>query len=118
MVRWIRFLIAIALGLGFGLAYGWFLSPARSTGTSMDTLRIDYRTDVVLMIAEAYQNDQDLELAVRRLAIIGSNPPETMTEESIQFARKAGYTEPDISRIQSLLSALQTQPPPPGIPTP
>jgi hypothetical protein len=114
MTRWIRFLFAIMIGVGLGLAYGWFARPAHSVDTSPDTLRIDYKTDFVLMVAEAYQYEQDSELALRRLAVLGDTPPLEMIGQSIQFAQKAGYTEPDIARMRALLSALQTQVPSQG----
>ncbi len=108
MARWIRFFIAILFGLGLGLAYGWFFNPTHTTGTSPDTLRIDYKTDYVLMVAEAFQDAGNPQLAVQRLSVLGEPQPAAMVEQAIQFAQKAGYTEPDIARMQALLSALQT----------
>jgi hypothetical protein len=118
MTRWIRFLFAIMIGTGLGLAYGWLVSPAQFVDTSPETLRIDYKTDYVLMVAEAYQNEQDSDLALRRLAVLGDIPPLEMIGQSIQFAQKAGYTEPDIARMRALLSALQTRIPSQGIGSP
>jgi len=114
MGRWIRFLFAILLGVGLGLAYGWFLNPATGVETSLDALRVDYKTDFVLMVAETYQDEGDMSLAARRLALLGEMSPEASVTQAIEFAQKAGYTEPDISRIQALLSAIQTQPPAQG----
>jgi hypothetical protein len=108
MARWFRFLIAILIGVGLGLAYGWFIAPVRSVDNTPDKLRIDYKTDFVLMVAEAYQNEEDPGLAARRLATLGEKSPVILVEEALQFAQKAGYSEPDISRMQALLSALQT----------
>jgi len=107
MARWIRFIIAILFGLALGLAYGWFISPVRYVDTSPDTLRIDYKTDYVLMVAEAYQNEKDLQPALRRLALLGNTPPVDLAAQAIQFAQKAGYNESDVARLQALMSALQ-----------
>ena len=114
MGRWIRFFFAILFGVGLGLAYGWFLNPAAGVETSLDALRIDYKTDFVLMVAESYQNEGDMSLAARRLALLGDSSQEAHITQAIEFALKAGYTEPDISRMQALLSAIQTQPPAQG----
>jgi len=107
MARWIRFLIAILVGAGLGLVYGWLINPVEYVETTPDTLRVDYRTDYVLMVAEAYQSEQDLDLAVRRLALLGDAPPAEINYQAILFAQKAGYTDADLERMQALLSSLQ-----------
>ena len=57
--RWILFIIAILAGAGLGLLYGWVINPVDYVDTAPDTLRIDYKTDFVLMVAEAYQGESD-----------------------------------------------------------
>jgi len=110
MARWFRFFIAIIFGLGLGLVYGWIINPVLSVDISPDTLRIDYKTDYVLMVAEAFQEEQDLPMAVRRLAVLGNIAPVQSVDQAIEFAQKSGYIEPDIGRMQALLSALQNLP--------
>jgi hypothetical protein len=100
MARWVRFLIAILVGLAIGLAYGWLISPVRYIDTSPTTLRIDYKTD--------YQSEKDRPQAVRRLGQLGTTSPVELVAQTIQFAQKAGYAEADITRMQALMSALQT----------
>lgn len=107
MSRWIRFLIAILFGVGLGLVYGWLINPIEYVDTTPDTLRVDYQTDYILMISEAYQGEGDLDWAVRRLAVLGDTPPIEMVYQAILFAEKAGYTDADLARMQSLMSALQ-----------
>ena len=107
MSRWIGFLIAILIGIGLGLLYGWVFNPIDYVDTSPDTLRIDYKTDYVLMVAEAYQGDENLELALERLALLGDISPEEMVYQAMVFAERAGYTDTDMSALQSLMTALQ-----------
>jgi hypothetical protein len=107
MARWFSFLIAIFIGLGIGLGYGWFINPVHSEGQSPDTLRIDYKADYVLMVAEAFLNEQDIEQAARRLAVLGDSPPAEQIQQAYQFAQKAGYNETDLERMQSLYRAMQ-----------
>lgn len=118
MGRWFRFIVAILIGLGLGLAYGWFINPPQNKDTTPDTLRIDYKTDYVLMVSEGYQKDNDIQNAVRQLEKLGVEPIDSMIEQAIEFARKAGYTEPDIARMQTLLSAMRTITPAQGGATP
>jgi hypothetical protein len=109
MQRWIRFFLAIAVGLAGGLFYGWLISPVEYVDTSPDTLRIDYKSDYVLMTAEAYSVDGDLALAARRLAQLGDAPPEEIVRQAVLFAEKQeGYLDADVTLMRALLTALQT----------
>lgn len=107
MSRWIGFFLAIAVGVGLGLLLGWVVSPVEYVDTAPNTLRIDYKTDYVLMVAEAYRGEGDLALALRRLALVSAAPPQEVVEQAISFARQAGYMDADLAQMQTLLSALQ-----------
>jgi hypothetical protein len=108
MSRWISFLIAIAIGAGLSLFYGWVLNPVDYVDTSPDTLRIDYKTDYILMVAESYSGDGDLQLATRRMASLGDDLPAEMILEAIKFAERAGYADADLQTLRMLQEALQT----------
>lgn len=108
MSRWIRFLIAIAIGAALGLFYGWAVSPVEYVDTSPASLRIDYKSDYVLMVAESYQLEEDLDLAVRRLALLGSDPPAETVRQALLFAERQGYTDADIALMRRLLRDLET----------
>lgn len=118
MGRWIRFTIAILIGAALGLAYGWLVSPVRYVDTSPDTLRVDYKTDYILMVAESYRSDDDLALAMRRLALLGDQPPNAMVLQAIEFAQEQGYNDADILRLQDLWNALQAAIQPDEVETP
>jgi hypothetical protein len=106
MSRWIKFLIAIAIGLALGLLYGWLISPVEYVDTSPDTLRADYRLDYVLMVAETYQAEQNLDLAARRLAMLGSESPAEVVAGALEAANQLGIPENDRILIQDLGAAL------------
>ncbi len=108
MSRWVKFLLAILVGLAAGLLYGWVISPVQYTDTSPNTLRVDYRADYVLMTAEVYHADQNLDAAARRLAMLGSDPPAQIAAQVLQFGLQTGYPVGDLQMIQDLTSALQT----------
>jgi hypothetical protein len=114
MPRWFPILIAAAIGIALGLVYGWVINPVQYTDITPDALRIDYRTDYVLMVAEAYQAEQDPALAAQRLAVLGSDPPSLITEEAYNFAQQTAYPTEDLALIQDLTVALQTWQPIPG----
>lgn len=107
MSRWIPILIAALLGLALGLVYGWRIDPVQYTDITPDVLRIDYRTDYVLMVAEAYHAEDDPALAAQRLAVFGSEPPAHIAEEAYDYARQSTYPAEDLTLIQELMVALQ-----------
>jgi len=71
-------------------------------------LRMDYKTDYVLMVAEAYRLENNLNLAARRLALLGTDTPDETVSKALEFARQIGYNESDIVLIQSLADGLRT----------
>jgi hypothetical protein len=108
MSRWFRFILAIMVGAVLGALYGWIISPVEYVETGLDSLKVDYKTDYVLMVAEAYHGDADLSLAARRLSLLGKEAPAETVRDALVFA-EAHYTEPDIDRIRSLYEALEAQ---------
>lgn len=74
--------------------------------TSPDTLSIDYKTDYVLMAAEAYQVEQYPEIAVQRLAVLGGDPIE-MVVQAILSAERNGYIDSDLALMREFSEALQ-----------
>ena len=73
--NWIRIIAAVVIGAIIGLIYGWSIDPVEYTDVTPGILRTDYRADYVLMVAEAYQTEQDSDSAARRLAIVSSEAP-------------------------------------------
>ncbi|MCJ7584757.1 MAG: hypothetical protein MUO30_08305 [Anaerolineales bacterium] len=114
MSRWIKFFIVIALGLAAGLVYGWVISPVEYTNTAPDTLRAFYRCDYVLMVAEVFHSDQNIDHAARRLGILGSEPPARIASQALEYARLANFPASDLALLQSLTAALQTWQPASG----
>lgn len=107
MPRWFPLLISVALGIALGLVYGWVLDPVEFTDTTPDTLRADYRADYVLMIAEAFQVEQDPDQAARRLALLGSQPPGDIAGDAVDQARLLGFDAADLAVMQELTTAMQ-----------
>jgi hypothetical protein len=111
-------LLTALAGLGFGLLYGWGIRPVEYYDTSPDSLRADYRTDYVLMVAEAYQADPDLARAQQRLAALGPARPLDMVTEAIEFAADHGFPRPDLERLAALSTSLREIAPTPEIGSP
>ena len=105
--RWLFVILALLVGLGIGLAYGWFVDPVDYFDLTPDTLRPDYKADYVLMTAEAYHVEQDPGLAARRLAIFGTKSPSAIAADGLDYARANGFADADIVLMQELVTALQ-----------
>lgn len=106
--RLILFILMIGLGIGLGLLYGWVINPVQYVDTSLQSLRADYKADYVLMVAEIYQADQDLNQAIQRLSLLGSEDHSQIISQSITTAGELGYTTGDIDRMSQLAQALRT----------
>lgn len=118
MGRWIRFFIAMAIGAAAAMFYGWKVNPVRYAETTPDTLRIDYKTDYVLMVAEAYHTEGDPDLAARRLVLISSDPPLKVVTNAVQDAKRIPLPAADQGLMQALEDALKKWSPVPGKATP
>ena len=105
--RWIFIVLALLAGIGIGLAYGWVIDPVDFFDLTPDTLRADYKSDFVLMVAEAYRAEQDPGLAARRLAIFGTQSPSAIASSGLTYARANGFSDADIALIQELVTAMQ-----------
>jgi len=99
--------VALVLGIALGLAYGWIVDPLRLSDTTPASLRADYRTDYVLMVAEAYHAQQDSEVARRQLAVFGGRSPAVICDQALQDARRASYSANDLGLLQELLRVMQ-----------
>ena len=118
MRRWILFFIVMAIGAAAGLYYGWVINPVEYVDTAPASLRMDYKTDFVLMVAEAYRVENNLNLAARRLALLGTDTPEVTVSKAVEFARQIGYNEQDIMLIEDLAEALKNWNPSQEVPPP
>jgi len=101
-------MISISAGLAAGLLYGWVINPGSYRDTSLDSLRVDYKTDLVLMVAEIYQQDGDVEAAAARLAGIEDLPILRQVQQAILTGQEMGYARPDIETLARLFQGLQS----------
>lgn len=105
--RVLFFALAIALGIGAGLAFGWLIMPPKApSNAAMTHLRVDYQTDLVLMVAESFAGDANSELALDQLAEIAEMDPITLVGVSLGYAREVGYQSADIKLIENLLTGI------------
>jgi len=107
MSRWTLFLLVLVIGLGLGLLYGWVINPISYQDTTLESLRIDYKTDYALMVAEVYHHEKNLEWAMNRLTLLEDSSPLVSVENALKFASQAEYTLPDMFLLRDLLNTLK-----------
>jgi hypothetical protein len=107
MSRWVRFFIVLVIGFGVGLLYGWVIDPVEYVDTLPESMREDYKTDYVLMVAEEYQSTRDIAIARERLFFLGDSSPDNITEGAMIFAVQNGYTPTDLGLLRDLSDALK-----------
>ncbi|HEY61730.1 MAG: hypothetical protein J7L73_06560 [Anaerolineales bacterium] len=107
MTRWIRFFFMIIIGVGLGLLYGWLINPVEYVDTTPDSMREDYRTDFVLMVAEMYQSDGNIDYAVQRLSFLGEGTPQEKVQDALLFASQVGYPLADLSLLKDLYDGVE-----------
>ena len=105
--RLIFFTLAICVGIAAGIIYGWVLHPSVIAQGGPEALRMDYKTDLVLMVAELYQNDGDLSGAQARLSFISKNTPLEIITSALVFAENVQYDPLDVGTMLALKSAFE-----------
>jgi hypothetical protein len=113
-----RLIFGALLGGFLALIYGWLIRPVEYVETTPDSLRIDFRTDYVLMVAESYSADQDLELAQFRLAALGPLPPDEYATDAIDYALELSFSRSDLDHLNQLAISLRALPQPGEIQAP
>ena len=105
--RWTIFFLVLLLGLGLGLVYGWVINPVSYQDTTLTSLRIDYKTDFTLMVAEVYHQEGDLDWALNRLTLLEDKSPVISVDNALLFASQSDYTLPDMFLLRDLSNALK-----------
>lgn len=104
--RYIFFFTAILIGFAIGVIYGWVINPVKYRNTGMSTLRMDYKTDYVLMVAELYESEGDVPMALARLSYLEAASPLALITSTIDFAENYNYTSEDLQSMWDLASAI------------
>jgi len=113
-----RLLLGILLGAAAGLLYGWLLHPVELVDTTPDSLLETYRMDYVLMVADAYTIDGDLQTALVRLAALGPQDPDQIVITAINYGIDHAFTRSDLESLNTLTIQLRSLPSSPEIQSP
>ncbi len=107
-------LIGLSIGIAAGLYLGWVVSPVEYVQSPMKDLSRRYKDEYTVMVASAYQVDNDLNEAIRRLQPLDvSNIPLYVRDVTERYISENGTgKEADIRNLVVLSRALgyYTQP--------
>ncbi|MCL5429162.1 MAG: hypothetical protein M1347_05080 [Chloroflexi bacterium] len=110
--RYALFGLAILLGFVAAVYYGWAARPVTVRDAEPTLLREDFRADYVLMVAEAYEADHQVERAIGALGFLSQDQesynPLVFVSDAMAFGVDAGYSVADLERLQILAAALKT----------
>lgn len=110
--RYSLFVAAILLGFIAAVYYGWVARPITVRDADPTVLREDFRSDYVLMVAEAYAVDHEVERAIGALGWLSKEQEEynplVFVGEAMAFGVDAGYSVADLELQQNLSAALKT----------
>lgn len=107
MNRYIVFGVTILLGLVASLYYGWFGRSVEVSDAAPTLLRVDFKADYALMVAESFAADKDIQRAIEHLAFLDAHNPRTPVVAAIEFGQKQGYSQDDLVLLASLAEALR-----------
>lgn len=71
--------LALVLGLGLGILYGWVLNPVDWVDATPAHLRADWRRDYLAMAVESYSVNRNADLAIQRYRDLGPEAENALT---------------------------------------
>jgi hypothetical protein len=102
-------LTGILIGVIFGIVILQIAEPPSSNQYSPGNLSDADKTEYMLMIARAYQVNEDLVRARARLDLLNEANPVQMLEQQAQRAMTSGGSENDAQALAELAADLREQ---------
>jgi hypothetical protein len=105
--RLIGFLIAILLGAAGGMFLGWQYLPSQVSTTRLQDLRADYQADFVLMVAEVYTTDGNIDHAVKLLEKLNPENPLRAVQQGLLTGQQMGFEPWEMRFMADLETAIR-----------
>lgn len=99
-------LIAVAAGIGVGLAMGWYVWPVTFTESAPTRMRQDWKDEAIWMAAQAFAYDRDLDAARARLRPLGADDPGKLVLGRTEKAIAQNLPAQHITGLARLAAAL------------
>ncbi len=105
--RYTPLIVGLLIGITLGLLYGWVIRPLDSGETSPHSLKDQYQADIVLMIAEIFAAEKDLDLARQRLVALDLQGNTQIVMNALNFAKAHDFSDHDIQLLTNLSTQLE-----------
>ncbi len=106
----VTIILGLAVGASIGLTVGW-IAPINSPQTAPSVLSAKWQSDWVLMTAQAYSLDGDLNLARQRLALLGEGDAGAQVARRGEQALDEGLPPAYVGTLARLAAALGVRTP-------
>jgi hypothetical protein len=104
-------LIALAIGLGLGVALGWYAWPVTYTEAQPGRMGASWKDEAIWMAAQSFAYDHDLEAAQARLLPLGSEDLGTLVLDRATRAIEQNLPPLHIASLARLAAALGARSP-------
>ncbi|MCK5054385.1 MAG: hypothetical protein KAR65_08905 [Anaerolineales bacterium] len=105
-------IIGLLIGLAGGLYYSWAINPVEYTDASPDSLREDFKSDYLTLIASAYAATGDADRARARLAWVQLTDPASTLGQLAQNRLAIGRPDTEVRALAQLAAILGERPSP------
>lgn len=99
-------LVGIVIGLGSGLFYAWEVEPVIFLDHIPSDLDTQHYHEYLLLIAQTFSVEQDIDVASARLATLAPNNPAGIVAEQTEKMILTGANRADIRAMVELAAAL------------
>jgi hypothetical protein len=106
------FVLSCVVGLAGGLYYAWQIEPVEYVDNAPDTLRADFKSDYLALIAAAFASTEDIPRAQQRLDLFSDPDPARTLAALAQQRLAGGRSESEARALAQLASVLGEQPTP------
>ncbi len=106
MKRALFLLAGLLLGAGAGVGIGWGVLPPSTRHLTPADLRLDYRYEYVLLVAEDYAVEHDLQHATARLQAVAPQEGRAILGQAMAYHLTHRTTEAQLQALAELARAL------------
>ncbi|MBN1120877.1 MAG: hypothetical protein JXJ17_07345 [Anaerolineae bacterium] len=107
---WIALLIGLVIGIAGGLYYGWYLNPVDWVNIGPDKLNAEDQQEYILLVAEAYLQEQEIARASARLAALDTHDIAELVSLQADEALLRGDDPNEVRALTTLAEALGASP--------
>jgi hypothetical protein len=104
-------LIALTIGLGAGVAIGWYVWPVTYTEAQPNRMGASWKDESIWMAAQAFAYDRDLEAAQARLRPLGAEDLGALVLDRATRAIEQKLPATQIAYLVRLAAALGARAP-------